>query len=296
MGFQEIRQSLNWLPVPILYIERGFTLKAVKIYILILVIALITGCAADGVKNTDPTATPAATTEGSTPVVEATPEPSPTPKLPLSGLKICIDPGHQGKNNNDLEPLAPWSDQMKKKVTSGTEGRTIKIAEYVVNLQISQKLKEKLVAQGASVLMIRENHNVDISNKERAEMANEFGAHLTLRIHCNGNDNTSINGIEIYMRDKGDGSAQHNTLASLEFQIASELMNALVEATGANNRNVRKSDEYTGINWSTGPCLIIECGYLTNDTEELLLVSEEYQDKIAQGIVNFISATNLLKY
>ena len=262
------------------------------IAVLILLIFILTSCANSSIpaNQNDPTITKGTEeTPG-----EEEPTPSPTPSLPLAGVKICIDPGHQAKGNSDLEPVAPWSDEMKRKVTVGGTGSK-GIPEYILNLQISLKIRDALKEAGAEVLMTRETHDVDISNKERATMANEFGAHLTLRIHLNGADNKDVNGMEIYIRGNGDGSAETKKLASYEYTVANMLLAELVEATGAKNRNVRTSDSYTGINWSEGPCLILELGYLSNVEEEEKLCDDEYQQIMADAILKFLMEFDITK-
>jgi N-acetylmuramoyl-L-alanine amidase len=46
----------------------------------------------------------------------------------------------------------------------------------------------------------------------------------------------------------------------------------------------------TGINWAKVPSTILEMGYLTNETEDRLLGTEEYQEKMVAGIVAGIEA------
>ncbi|HHT93807.1 MAG TPA: N-acetylmuramoyl-L-alanine amidase [Clostridia bacterium] len=263
--------------------------------ILVLIALLITGCANSNVpadETTEPTLTD---NIDKTPGEGEGPTPSPTEVLPLHGLKICIDPGHQGKANNELEEMAPWSSEKKRKIAAGTKGATTGTPEYMLTLKIGLKLRDALMNAGAEVLMTRETHDVDISNKERALMSNEFGSHLTLRIHLNGVDNKDVHGMEIYIRDKGDGSEETKALANYELAIANMLMEKLVNATGAANRNVRRSDNYTSINWTEGPCMILELGYLTNEEEEKKLVSDEYQDTIVNAIVEFLKENDVTK-
>ena len=56
------------------------------------------------------------------------------------------------------------------------------------------KLRDELQARGYQVYMIRETHDVNISNAERAQMAANQGADILVRIHANGSDNTSVAG------------------------------------------------------------------------------------------------------
>lgn len=205
----------------------------------------------------------------------------------LEGYKICIDPGHQAAGNKEKELCAPWSQEMKAKCTSGASGNFTKTEEYVLNLAIAQKLQQKLTELGAEVLMTRETHEVDISNKERAEAANRFGADITLRIHCNSAESEAAQGIELYVRGDGDGTADYRKQAEEDYRKASELMQFLCAETGANSRGVFRSDAYTGINWCSNTCIIVECGFLSNEKEDRLLNTAAYQDQIAEGIKNY---------
>ena len=125
-----------------------------------------------------------------TPAAVVTEEPAP----PLKEFKIAIDPGHQGHGNSETEPIGPGASERKAKVASGTTGRTSGLAEYELNLQVSLKLREELETRGYEVFMIRESHDVNISNAERAQMAAEEGCDILVRIHANGSENTGVAG------------------------------------------------------------------------------------------------------
>jgi N-acetylmuramoyl-L-alanine amidase len=235
-----------------------------------------------------PVATPSPTpvpTPSPTPVPTPSPTPSPTPTpkpLPLAGLKIGIDPGHQLHGNSSQEPVAPGSKETKAKVSSGTSGRVTGRAEHEVNLEIALKFRDALKAQGAEVKMTREIADVDISNVERAEMMNEWGADLVLRLHCNGVSNAKANGIGLYVKTKGEGAE-----ASLTY--AEAIIRRMVEETGANEDGVFRRDTYSGLNWSTVPNILVEMGYMTNEKEDRLLSDPEYQQKLIDGMVKGVA-------
>lgn len=213
-------------------------------------------------------------------------EPVPVDTLILAGVKIGIDPGHQAKGNNEKEPVAPGSSEKKAKVASGTTGVKTKTPEYVRNLEISLQLRDALEALGCEVYMTRENHDVDISNVERAVMMNDLGVDLVLRIHCNGANDRSVHGTGLYITKTGD-------IAEESLVAAEALLPAMIEATGAKNCGIFKRDTYTGMNWSEVPCILVEMGYMSNPDEDLLLADPDYQKKLVdgmvQGIIDYVS-------
>ena len=226
---------------------------------------------------------PEADEDGTVPEVIMTLE---KPALPLVGVKIGIDPGHQAHGNNERETVAPNSSQTKAKVSSGTSGVATGIAEYVTVLDISLKLRDALLEQGAEVYMTRESHDVNISNQERAKMLNDAGVDLMLRIHCDGAGNRSKHGIALYC-------SRSNSIAGESRRAAEAILPAVCAATGAKNNGIVSNDDYTGQNWATVPCIMVECGFMSNPEEDRLLNDEAYQQKLAvgltQGIVDYIA-------
>ncbi len=200
---------------------------------------------------------------------------------------IAIDAGHQLNGNSDKEPNGPGSSVMKAKVTSGATGVSSKVPEYVLTLEVSLKLKEVLLERGYEVVMIRETHEVDLSNAERAQIANE-SADLFIRIHANGADDASVSGaLTIYPSKDNEYVAYMSEECE---SLSKAVVDGLCEATGAKNRGAVAMDNMSGINWCSIPVTIVEMGYLSNPQEDELMQQEAYQEKIAKGIADGIDA------
>lgn len=204
--------------------------------------------------------------------------------LPLTGIRIGLDPGHQKKGNSAQEAAAPGSSVTKNKVTSGADGKNTGTPEYKINLAVALKLRDLLVENGAEVVMTHESADVDISNQERAKMLNEAGVDLALRLHCDGVDDSSVKGAMMLVP-----SGKYTEDFSKKSRAAGEaVFEEYLAATGARDRGIIARDDQTGFNFSTVPVCNIEMGCLSNGDEEALLVSEDYQQKCAQGLLNGI--------
>lgn len=201
-----------------------------------------------------------------------------------NGKIIVIDPGHQAKGNSEKEPIGPGATQTKAKVTTGATGVATGQTEALLNLKVATLLQQELTKKGYTVIMTRTTNNVDISNSERAQIANKANADAFIRIHANSADNSSAKGVLTMcqtVQNKYNGN-----IADKSYKLSKLIVDNIAKTTGTNNKGVTRTDDMSGINWCKVPSTIVEMGFLSNIEEDKLLADESYQKKIVNGIVN----------
>ena len=106
---------------------------------------------------------------------------------------IVIDPGHQAKGDSSKEPIGLGASETKAKVTTGATGIYTKQKESELALKVALLLEKELKQEGYNVIMTRKTNNINISNSQRAKIANNAKADAFIRIHADSYDDSKVN-------------------------------------------------------------------------------------------------------
>jgi len=176
----------------------------------------------------------------------------------LRGKTIVVDPGHGGRD-------------------SGATGAHFKTLEKVVNLQVSNLLKDKLEVAGARVVMTRTDDRF-ISLQQRVDISIQQKADAFLSIHHNTNNDSRINGTITYFHSSADRT------------LATEIQAELVKQNGLNDLRARSGNFFV-LRENPRPSVLIELGFLSNYNDELTIRTSRFQENsaigITQGVINY---------
>lgn len=213
--------------------------------------------------------------------VEALEEPA---TAPSDAKVIVIDAGHQAVGNYDYEPIGPGATETKYKCSSGTTSAFTGTPEYVLTLEVSLKLEEELIARGYEVVMIRTTHDVDMSNIERATIANDLNADAFIRVHANGSESSADNGaFTLCQTPTNPYCGNWYTESRL---LSDCVLEGYIAATGFYQRSVWETDTMCGINWCQVPVTIIEMGYMTNYDDDSKMADADFQYTMVSGMAD----------
>lgn len=189
---------------------------------------------------------------------------------------IFLDPGHGGRDSGAYY---------------------YGIAEKDLNLQVSRKLRKRLEELGYTVLTSRDS-DVDVDFvTERSRMVNKTNADFFISIHFNatGNDTTLNLGIQTYSYKEEVGYPSkinqywHNNpdRISESNRLAADLHSSLLTETGARDAGLLQAT-FAVLRETAKPAVLLELGYMDNSEENQRIRSDQYQDKLVEGIIKGI--------
>lgn len=197
--------------------------------------------------------------------------------------------GFQGENLSQEPSEEEPSEQEKKYIVvldaghGGKDGGTSAdgAREKDINLAIVLKMEKLLQDRGIETLLTREDDSF-LKLADRAVMANDRGASLFVSIHCNAYDKDNrVQGLECYYHPDSESGKE----------LAEGICKKLKEDGKIETRSARAED-YAVLRETECKSVLIEIGYLTNASEREKLLDEEYQNMLAEELVEALCSIN----
>ncbi|WP_456958455.1 N-acetylmuramoyl-L-alanine amidase [Lysinibacillus sp. TE18511] len=180
-----------------------------------------------------------------------------------NGLKnriIILDPGHGGKDHGTV---------------NGS------ISEKNITLKVGTRVKEKLEAEGAKVLMTRTGDTYP-TLQDRVDFTNANYGEIFVSIHVNSALNTSAQGTETYYAISTGDMHQE------DIDLATFVNNQIVNNLKMKNRGVKEQQYYVIRNMNI-PSILVELGFLSNSEDRAKMTDDQYAELFAESIFKGIS-------
>jgi N-acetylmuramoyl-L-alanine amidase len=145
-----------------------------------------------------------------------------------------------------------------------------RVAEKEMTLDVAQRLKKVLAANGYRVVMTRDS-DVFVPLGTRVAIANSYADAIFVSVHFNSAKRSGASGIETYFYGRES------------LPLASAIHYFVAGGAPSSNRNVRRRGYYV-LRKNRNPAVLVECGFLTNPTEAALAQSASYRQKLAEEI------------
>ncbi|MFE6308552.1 N-acetylmuramoyl-L-alanine amidase [Nocardiopsis sp. NPDC057823] len=214
---------------------------------------------------------------------------------PLHDRVVVIDPGHNGGNaeaSSEINRLVPAGPQQKACDTVGAETGS-GYPEHLFNWELSLLVKERLEADGATVILTREDdEGVGPCINERAEIGNEADADAALSIHADGGPETG-RGFHVIVPGEVEGYTEEIVEPSRE--LAEDLRREYREGTDIPYADYLAQDgldertDLGGLNMSTVPKVFLEAGNMRNPEDAALLEDPQWQERAANSIARALA-------
>ena len=220
------------------------------------------------------------------------------PGLPLAGQIVGIDPGHNGRNYTDQAYIDHqiWNGQEWENCdTAGTE-TDAGYTEALFNFRVATFLRGDLVHDGARVVMTRtSNDGIGPCVNTRAQIINDSRANVAVDIHADGGP-PSGRGFTI-LEPVADGP--NSAVITSSEQFGADVRQAFLsgtsmpESTYDGSQGIDHRNDLAGLNLTSVPKILVECGNMRNATDAALLTTTAFQQRVARAlaaaIIHFLS-------
>lgn len=199
---------------------------------------------------------------------------------------IVIDASHQKNKDLATEPIAPKSTEKRAKQLASATGIVTKQKEYRVTMNYAKALRTQLEEKGYKVVLTRSAHDVKLSNKERAKVANKARATLVISLHADGGKSYQ-NGFYIMSPSK-------KSTTSKRYKKSNQQANAILKKVSTKGKVFSTGHFYREdlalFNYTKAPAISIQLGFLTNVKDDKKLADNVYMEKLVKRIANGIQA------
>ena len=182
-----------------------------------------------------------------------------------------IDAGHGGEDGGAVAVDGSKESDMNLAIARRLDALLVLLGE-----ETRMTRTEDISIHDGSASTLREKKRSDLEN--RVELVNSTQGAILVSIHQNSLPSSKrTQGAQVFFR-KEEGSAA----------LANAVQHALNETVNLENEKVEKAIDpsiYLMKN-VTAPAILIECGFLSNESETALLKSGEYQQKLAVVIAS----------
>lgn len=196
------------------------------------------------------------------------------PAGPLTGVTVCLDPGHGGYDG-------------------GAVGRDSGTMEKAINLWLAQELQRQMEAQGAQVVLTREKDIAlaDEGNERkrrdlRARVEAAQGCDVFLSLHMNEYPDRTQSGPQVFYTAGDDRSRL----------LAGAIQQSMNDALSPARPRSAHAGDYYVLREQELPAVLVECGFLSNAAEEKLLLTKEYRERVAasilSGVIGYLQLAN----
>jgi N-acetylmuramoyl-L-alanine amidase len=165
--------------------------------------------------------------------------------------------------------------------TAGKRSPDGTLREYQFNSAVADEMEKILKLNKVRVLRT-DDKSTDVSLRDRCKKANDAKCGYFVSIHANASGNTwsNANGIETFIKGNNTDKLEYKK----SFDMATRIHKSLITLTKAKNRGVKTSNDLYVLNATSMPALLVECGFMTNKTENEKLKSTQYRLLCAQAI------------
>ena len=282
---------------------------------LVLGVASIAGCstitkgarAETTVASSSPSSRARAPTSpaSATTAISATSATSPTTtttpglraSVPLHGMVVTIDPGHNGGNFTDPSYIGTliWNGRENEMCDTTGTATAGGYTEAQFNFNVAEDLEADLRAEGASVVLTRTtNTGVGPCVTQRAAIGNDAHSDAAISIHADGGPagGRGFAILEPVADGVNDAVVAPSQVLGADVRAAFLSQTTMPLSTYDGTDGVAQRDDLAGLNLTTVPKVLIECGNMRNATDAALLVSPVWQAQaahaLASGITTFL--------